>query len=104
MVEAAINAGADVPGFIRQFNTPFPVGTADNMSALNYMELSPMVRSFVPFMLFIDRQGVIRAQFTGSDPPNFFLADKMDQNIREQAMKLLSEPTAAAKPKPKKAG
>jgi hypothetical protein len=103
-VEGAINAGADIPGFIRQFNAPFPVGTADNMAALNYMELSPMVRSFVPFMLFIDRQGMIRAQFTGNDPPDFFLADKMEQNIREQALKLLSEPAAAVKPKKKKAG
>jgi len=103
-VEGAINPNPDVVGFIRQYNPPFPVGTADNTAALGYMELSPMVRSFVPFMLFIDRQGMIRAQFTGSEPPGFFLADKMEQNIREQAMKLLSEPSAANKPKRKKAG
>ena len=103
-MEGAINAGADVPGFIKQYNTPFPVGTADNLAAVSYMELSPVVRSFVPFMLFIDRQGVIRAQFTGNDPPEFFLADKMEHNIREQALKLLSEPAAANKPKRKKAG
>ena len=104
MVEAAINPTPDVPGFIQQYRPPFPVGIADNQAAMSYMELSPMVRTYVPFMMFIDRTGVIRAQFTGSEPPGFFLADKMDANIREQAMKLFSEPAAAVKPKKKKTG
>ena len=95
-MEAAINPAPDVPGFVQKFAPPFPVGTADNRAALDYMEMSPMVRSFVPFMLFIDRTGTIRAQYTGNDPPGFF-AEKMDQNIRDQALKLLSEPAPSAK-------
>jgi hypothetical protein len=97
VVEAAINPNPDVPGFVNRFNVPFPVGTGDNTAALTYMQLSPLVRSFVPFMVFIDRKGEIRAQFTGGDPG--FFDDQMDQHIREQIMKLLNEP-AAAKPRP----
>ena len=73
------------------------------MAALGYMQLSPAVRSFVPFMLLIDRKGEIRAQFTGGDQ-NFF-NDQMEQHIREEVMKLLNEPAAAkARPPRKKTG
>ena len=100
MVEAAINPNPDIPGFINQFNVPFPVGTADNTAALGYMQMSPMVRSFVPFMLLIDRKGEIRAQFTGGDRD--FFNDQMDQHIREEVLKLLSEPGAAKSRAPRK--
>ena len=100
MVEGAINAGADIPEFINRFAVPFPVGNADNMAALAYMQLSPMVRSFVPFMLLIDRKGEIRAQFTGGDRD--FFNDQMEQHIREELLKLLNEPGAAKVPAPKK--
>lgn len=100
-MEGAIDPNPDLGSFMQRFNPPFPVGIANNVAALGYMEISPMVRSFVPFMVFIDRQGVIRAQFTGGDQG--FFAEKMDENIREQALKLLNEPSAANKPKRKKA-
>jgi len=92
-VEGAINPDANVPAFVKQFNAPFPVGLVDNMAALNYMELSPVIRSFVPFMLFIDRKGMIRAEYTGSDE---FFANQQEQRIKEEALKLLAEPGASA--------
>lgn len=102
-MEAAINDNPDIPGFIRQFNPPFPVGTADHLPAINYMQISPMVRSYVPYMLFIDRKGIIREQHTGGDADYF--NDQMGQHFREDALKLLAEPAAAAKlrAKPKRA-
>ena len=90
VVEGAINADPDVPGFIQRFMPAFPVGIADSSAAREYMQLPPMERSFVPFMVFIDRKGMIRAQYTGSDQ-NFF-GDKMADNIRAEAEKLLGEP------------
>ena len=52
-------------------------------------------------MTFIDRKGMIRAQYTGSDQ-NFF-GDKQPDNIRAEVEKLLAEKTVTAV-KPKRAG
>ncbi len=59
------------------------------------MQISPMVRSYVPFILFIDRNGVIRGEYTGNDP---FFSDEsaLDKNIRAEIMKLLVENTKSA--------
>ena len=89
MLEAAINENADVPGFIRTYQPPFPVGTAGGLSALEYMQWPLQQRSLVPLLAFIDRAGMIRAQYTGVDS-NFFDED-MDKHIREEAEKLLKE-------------
>ncbi len=92
VIAGAMNANesAGVPQFIQRFQPIYPLGAVDQLSATTYMQLSPMVRSFVPYMLIIDRKGVIRAQFTGGDP---FLADEsaQDRNIREEVSKLLDE-------------
>ncbi len=95
MVDSGAEDKADVPGFILRFLPDFPVGTFDRVQAGAVMQLSPMVRAFVPFMLFIDRKGVVQAQYTGSDD---FLKDEagQDQKIRAEVQKLLAEP--AAKP------
>ena len=67
-----------------------------------YLQLDPTKRSFVPYILFIDRKGIIRAQFTGSDQ-DFFNESKQAETIKAEAMKYLSEPvTAAPRPRPKK--
>lgn len=91
VVEAAINDLQSVPGFVRNFNPPFPVGYADHNTAVQYLQLSPMVRSFVPFLLFIDRKGMIRAQYTGSDP--YFQNE--EKNARAEVEKLLAPEPAA---------
>jgi hypothetical protein len=104
VIEAAVNDNADVPGFIRTYSPPFPVGTAGALGALEYMQWPPSQRPLVPLMAFIDRTGVIRAQYSGVDT-NFF-DDDMDKHIREEVEKLLKEgaprstkPTGAAKSK-----
>lgn len=84
--------------FVHQFSPPFPVGMANQMDALQFMEISPMIRTFVPYIAFIDRKGVIRAQFTGGD-----LTDAtLDTVLRENAEKLVNEPSSEAKPKSKR--
>ena len=102
VVEGAINPDPDVPGFIRQFTPPFPVGTADSNFAREYMQIPLMERSFVPYMIFIDRKGIIRAQYTGADQ-NFF-GERMSENIRAEAEKLLAEKAAPVTAKAKRAG
>jgi hypothetical protein len=95
VLETAVNDNADIPGFIQQFKPPFPVGSAPAPAALQFIQWPPDQRPLVPFMVFIDRLGVIRAQYTGADAS--FFDDNMDQHIRGEIEKLLSE--APAKPK-----
>jgi hypothetical protein len=90
VVEGAVNENPDIPGFLRRFNPPFPVGTAPGQGALDYMEWPRGQRPLVPLMVFIDRQGMIRAQFSGLDDK--FFDDNQDQHIRDEALKLLNEP------------
>ena len=62
------------------------------MKSLEFMEISAAVRSFVPLMAFVDRSGMIRAQYTGSDA-QYFTNDmaKQAENLRADAEKLLAE-------------
>ena len=94
-----MNDNADVPGFIRQYNPPFPVGTASGLGAMEYLQWPASQRPLVPLMVFIDRTGVIRAQYSGYDTA--FFGDAEDKNLREQSEKLLNE---GAPPHPKSSG
>ena len=101
VLEGAINENPDLPGFIRTFKPNFPVGTADNSKVHEFMQIGMMVRSFVPFMVLIDRQGMIRYQHTGAEP--YFTDDPITQtaNIRAELDKLLAEPAPKATKKPR---
>ena len=96
VVEAALNDNPDIPSFVAQFKVPFPVGTAGVMSALDYIQWPKDKRPLVPFLVFIDRQGVIRAQYTGVDEA--FFDAQQEQHIRAEAEKLLNEGGVKAKP------
>ncbi|HTR35680.1 MAG TPA: hypothetical protein VMH80_07265 [Bryobacteraceae bacterium] len=98
VLEAAVNENADLASFQQQFKPPFPVGTISAATALEYIQWPRDKRPLVPFMVFIDRKGVIRAQYTGADS-DFFDESKMDQHIRAEIEKLLSEPAGPATPK-----
>ena len=98
-MESAINENPNVPGFIQTFKPNFPVGTSDNGKVREFMQIPMFERSFVPFLVLIDRQGVIRFQHTGGELA-YFNEDvvKQAKNIRDDAEKLLTEPA----PKPPK--
>jgi peroxiredoxin len=94
----AINPEADPNDFVRRFQVNFPVGKGTREAAYGYLQHSIMAPSFyVPQVVFIDKQGVIRAQYGGSDA---FLASNEEANIRGLLEKLLAEGKSAAKPKP----
>ena len=96
-MEGALNADANLPLFIQQFQPSFPVGMANQLDALNFMQISPMVRTFVPYIAFIDRKGIIRAQFTGGDVTD----ETLEKILRENAEKLVNERSRPAKAKGK---
>jgi hypothetical protein len=63
------------------------VGRYDGQKAVEYMQVKPGMTPYVPLTTFIDRRGMIRAQFLGNDP--FFT--KQAENIRSLARQLLAE-------------
>lgn len=89
MLEGAVNEDANIQEFIQRFNPSFPVGKANAIGALEYMQLNPQVRTYVPYMVFIDRKGIIRSQYTGTDQiMNESVSEKL---LREEAEKYLNE-------------
>ena len=80
-----------VPGFIKQTGASFPVGYDARESVFSYLQLPLTFRMFVPAMVFIDRQGMIRGQYLGDD--KFF--ENTEKNIRSTLETLLKEPAAA---------
>jgi hypothetical protein len=91
----AFNNGAEglVPDFIRNYGVNFPVGFASRESVQDYLQHLPGKPSYVPELLFIDRNRTIRAQHSGADD---FFKDQ-DKNIRTMVESLLKEPSAAKK-------
>jgi thiol-disulfide isomerase/thioredoxin len=101
VVEAAINDNPDIPSFVAQFNVPFPVGTAGVLPAVDYIQWPRDKRPLVPFVVFIDRKGVIRAQYTGYDAA--FFDNQQEQHMRDEVEKLLNE-AGGVKAKPVQPG
>jgi hypothetical protein len=85
-LEAAINENPNIPDFIKQFHPPFPVGVANWLGAKDFLQISPTTRTFVPYMVFIDRAGFIQAQHTGEEP---YFNEQQDEHIRADVEKLL---------------
>lgn len=79
-----------LPGFISQFHPVFPVGYSDRPPVYNYTQLSATAPFSVPIFLFVDKKGMVRAQYTGEDP--FFQAQ--EKNTRAMVESLLKEPAA----------
>jgi len=69
VLECAFNEDApyDLPGFLRQFHPPFPVGFSNPAAVRAYLGI-PMLDPhllLVPHMVFLDRRGIIRADVAG---------------------------------------
>ncbi|HUA58667.1 MAG TPA: TlpA disulfide reductase family protein [Verrucomicrobiae bacterium] len=93
VLAAAVEEGAaaHVPDFIRVFKPAFPVGyTADYDAVFRFMQHSPKAVPHMPLVAFIDRTGMIRAQYEGTDA---FLQDPViEANLRKGIADLLAQP------------
>lgn len=87
------NAAMFVPGFIQRFRPSYPVGWNERDVALNFLQIPAMVPGYVPKMAFIDREGVIRAQYAGEDA----IFKMPAVSIRAELDKLLKPVTPARK-------
>jgi hypothetical protein len=90
-------AKTNLPGFLRQFNPPFPVGYNQLRPVLDFMQHPPMIGPRMPLIAFIDRQGILRAQYEGQEA--FLAQDRMAVNIHAKIVELLEEGAPGAKKK-----
>ena len=54
-------AAAALPGFLRQFDPPFPVGVNTTDEFITYMQHPTMLQLYMPGLVFIDKAGMIQA-------------------------------------------
>ena len=87
------NAAELIRGFITQFQPTFPVGYASRDQVNEYLQHLPGKPTYVPELVFIDRNRQIRGQFMGADD---FFKDQ-ETNIRKMVESLLKEPAKGKK-------
>jgi hypothetical protein len=93
-----LNEDGNIPEFIQRFNPGFPVGNINRLGAYEYMQMKSDEHVFVPFMVFIDRKGIIRSQYTGRD--TILDEASSDKTLRDEAEKFLNERGTTGKAKP----
>ncbi len=85
-----------VADYVKQFGLEYPVGLTTSARAQEFLQHPAMVPMMMPQLVFIDRAGVIRAQFAGNDP--FFGPDE-EKNMRQWIESLLKPAGAGKAPK-----
>ena len=88
-------AAAALPGFLRQFDPPFPVGINTTNDFITYMQHPTMLQLYMPGLVFIDKNGLIQAQYEGRDA--FLESADMEKNIRAKVEEMLTPPAAPKK-------
>ena len=89
----AIDPQGDVAAFVRTYGVNFPLGKVPQDTAHSFLQRSVMAGPmYMPQMVIIDRKGVIRAQYGGSDP---FFGSNEEANVRSVVEKHLAEGAAA---------
>jgi thiol-disulfide isomerase/thioredoxin len=79
-------AAMNVPDFIKRFHPSFPVGYADRNTVLEYLQHSVMFKMLMPQLVFVGRQGTIRAQYSGEEK---FFGEDQEANMRGEIESLL---------------
>lgn len=97
-----LNDNPNIAAFVMRYAGAYRVGAADPRKARDFAQVSVMANNaYYPWLMIIDKKGVIRAQHFGGSP---FFNDEL-RNIKELSLKLLAEPAGAVAPaaaKPKK--
>ena len=88
-------AAAALPGFLRQFDPPFPVGINTTAEFVAYIQHPTMLQLYMPGLVFIDKGGIIQAQYEGRDP--MLEETSVEKNIRAKLEEMMKAPVAAPK-------
>ena len=87
-----------VQEFINKTGATFPVGYGERDPVFAFLQRSTTLRTFVPIMVLIDRNGMIRGQYMGDDA--IFTLDPATKEmlqVRAAIDRLLKEPPGSAK-------
>ncbi len=82
-----------VPDYISQLQLTFPVGIGVRDEVISFLQHPTVEILYVPQLVFIDRKGIVRAQFQGRD--DFFRNE--EANMRAQVQALLDEPVGKSR-------
>ncbi len=82
------DAASLVEGYAREQKLSFPVGHGERESVFRFLRLPVNQPAYTPILVFVDRKGMIRAQYMGTD---YFFKHE-ERNIRELLEELLAEP------------
>ena len=88
-------AGLKLPDYVRQYATTFPVGVLPHQVATGFLQASVMEPLMMPQVVIIDRQGMIREQYSGNDPWH----RNADKNLRAAIAKYAGEARGGARPR-----
>ena len=101
-VGGAINddAAQQLAAFIKNQEVNYPIGLIKRDKAMAFLQHSVMMTMSMPQLVFVDRKGIIRAQYGGTSP---FFNDE-EKNMREQIESLLKESIVTKAPSAAKKG
>lgn len=83
------SASGNLKDFQQKFGAQFPLGLTTRADWSGFGEFSVMHNPYVPYMLIVDRNGVIREEHPGQDR-RFWL--DQENNLRQSFETLLKEP------------
>ena len=97
IVGVAINpsAAGNLDSFAKNFGAKFPLALGTRADSTKFAEISVMAKFFVPYLFFVDRNGIVREEHEGGD--RRFFGDQA-KNIRSALEALLKEPAKGKKP------
>jgi peroxiredoxin len=91
-------AATALPGFRRQFAPPFPVGYNSHEEAIQFLQHPPALGFYMPALVFIDKDGQIRAQYEGRD--TLLNEATQEKSVRDEIIKIMNRPSAPDPAKP----
>lgn len=87
-------APANIDSFKSKHGVNFPIGVSMRSDWVRFADLSVMARPYVPYMMLVDRNGVIRYEHAGRDQA--FWSDEVN-HFRKELAELLAEPSSASR-------
>ena len=91
------DAQTSVPDFIRRVKPPFPVGYSGLKPSMDFLQHPHELTPHAPLIAFIDRHGVLRAQYGGMEP--FFVPERMAKNLHDKIAAMMGGGAASPKAK-----
>lgn len=92
----AVNPSA--PGSISRFQSnhrvEFPIGVSSRSDWMRFADLSVMARAYVPYMMLVDRNGIIRREHAGRDHEFW---SNQETILRKELAELLAERPGASR-------